>query len=65
MSNRAFDIIDGRIDLQNAKQSLASWGCALVRTDITSEEVEFLSRALAGAKAWVRQAQAWVDRGCL
>lgn len=63
MTNRNFDILDAKIELQNAKQSVAAYGIALVRTDIEDAAVEFLGRAFRGAKEWQANQQAWLDRG--
>lgn len=65
MSNRAFDLLDAKMALRDAKDAVAAWGTALVRTDINEIDVEFLARSLRSAKEWQAAQQAWLDRGAV
>lgn len=63
MTNRNFDMLDAKMALRDAKEAVATWGKALVRTDITETDLEFLSRSYRSAKAWQANQQDWLDRG--
>ena len=57
MSNQAFDRLAKKQNLQSANEAVAAWGCALVRTDVESHEIEFLARSFRSAKEWVKFAK--------
>lgn len=63
MTNRNFDILDAKMALRDAKNAVATWGKALVRTDIAEMDLELLSRSFKSAKEWQANQQAWLDRG--
>lgn len=53
------------MDLQDARKARGEWGRALVRTDLTAEEVKFLEGAFRKSQEWVKRAEAWLRRGAV
>lgn len=60
MSNQAFDKLWKKCELMNARDSLKTWETARARTDLTIADVEFIDRAIQGAKDWIVRAEAEV-----
>jgi hypothetical protein len=63
MSNIRFDRLVAKQNLKAAKEALASWAQALVRTDLNQAEIDFLARSFRSAKEQISYAQAVVDGG--
>lgn len=63
MSNRAFDRLVASQNVKNAIDARACWGRALVRTDISNDELAFLARSFHNSKQQIiearRQAEQW------
>lgn len=57
MSNQAFDRLVARQNLQSAIEAHDCWGRALVRTDVSNEELNFLARSFKGSKQRIVEAR--------
>ena len=57
MSNVAFDQLCRRMELSDARAALEAYETAQTRTDLTAEDVDFLTRAVAATKKRIADAE--------
>lgn len=58
MSNQNFDRLCKALEVRNAKDALAAYEAAALRTDLSEQERDYLARAIPGTKKRLENARA-------